>query len=317
MDGKPDGRRTIDIGMSNHNEIRSGDWHTSEHAVLVKRIPAPFRTILGEGPVWLPRDQAVMWVDIFGESIHRLDLESGKLHQWSVGERIGWIVPRKGNPGYFAGLKSGFAFVTLAPFQLRRLRSPEPERPYNRLNDAKVDPAGRLWAGSKDDTDTQASGALYRLDSSETEERCDDGYRVANGPTFSPDGKTLYHADTGLGLVYAFDLSATGILSNRRIFVRFEDDWGYPDGMTTDARGGVWIAHWDGGRISRFDPSGRLDRTIHLPTKRVTSMAFGGSDLDRLFVTTAAFGLEGDPLAGSLFEVDTGERGLPPVAFNG
>lgn len=305
------------MSSTSHNENFPEQGREASMGAEVKRVPAPVRTILGEGPVWLPSEQALMWVDIFGEAIHRLDLNSGELQQWSVGERIGWIVGRKEEPGYVVGLKSGIAILTLEPFHLKHLGSPEPDRPNNRLNDAKVDSAGRLWAGSKDDTDTVASGALYRLNSSQSWTRCDDGYRVANGPAFSPDGTTLYHADTGLRVVYAFGLSASGELSNRRIFVHFEEDWGYPDGMTTDARGGVWIAHWDGGRISRFDPAGRLDRTIFLPTKRVTSMVFGGPKLDRLFVTTASFGLEDDPLAGSLFEVHTGERGLPPVQFNG
>lgn len=305
------------MSFTSHNKDLSWQLRGRDTCAEVKRIPTPFRNILGEGPIWCPAQRALLWVDIFGESIHRLDLDSGELRQWSVGERIGWIVERRTEAGYVIGLKSGFATLTLDPFVLNHIGSPEPDRPYNRLNDAKVDPVGRLWAGSKDDTDTFASGALYRLDSCHSWTRCDDGYRVANGPTFSPDGGTLYHADTGLRVVYAFNLSSDGRLSERRLFVRFEEDWGFPDGMTTDARGGVWIAHWDGGRVSRFDPSGKLDRTITLPTPRVTSMTFGGADLDRLFVTTASFGLENDTLAGSLFEVTTGEHGLPPVAFNG
>lgn len=283
----------------------------------VKQIETPVRDILGEGPMWSARQSALFWVDIFGEALNRLDIESGEVTRWAIGERIGWIVERRGEPGYLVGLKSGFASLSLEPFELRRIGNPEPERPQNRLNDAKVDKAGRLWAGSKDDSDQEASGALYRLDPDLTWHRCDDGYLVTNGPAFGSDGRTCYHCDSGRRLVYAFDVSEDGELSNRRVFIRFENDWGYPDGLTMDARGGLWVAHWDGSRISRFTSSGTLDRSIALPTARVTSMTFGGSDLSRLFVTTASFGLDGDSKAGSLFEVFTGECGLPATPFGG
>jgi D-xylonolactonase len=158
----------------------------------------------------------------------------------------------------------------------RSVGNPEPDRPFNRLNDAKVDNAGRIWAGTKNDRDEHDSGALYRLDTNLNWTRLDDGYGVPNGPTFSPDGSILYHADRARRVVYAFDLSADGRLTSKREFIRFENEWGYPDGMTTDREGGIWIAHWDGGRVSRFRPDGTLERSIHLPASNITSCAFAG-----------------------------------------
>jgi sugar lactone lactonase YvrE len=139
----------------------------------------------------------------------------------------------------------------------------------------------------------------------------------SNGPTFSPDGATLYHTDNARRVVYAFDLNENGALANKRVFVRFEDAWGYPDGMTTDSEGGVWIAHWDGARVSRFTPDGALDRSIALPVSRPTSCVFAGDELERMFVTSASIGREDEPLAGGLFEIDPGVRGAPAHMFAG
>ena len=232
-------------------------------------------------------------------------------------EPIGWIVPRASKPGFIAGFKSGFATLTLDPIAIGKIGAPEPERESNRLNDAKVDAYGRIWAGSMDDEEKRVSGALYRLDPTLQWSRMDDGYGVANGPTFSPAGDALYHTDSARRVVYRFVLSPDGLISERREFVRFADDWGYPDGMTTDNEGGIWIAHWDGARVSRFTPDGKLDRAIALPVSRPTSCVFAGPELDRLFVTSASIGREDEPLAGALFELDVGVRGAPSFAFAG
>ena len=283
----------------------------------VHPIPREFGDTLGEGPIWSGSRNAVLWVDIFGQQVHQLALETGSISSWSIPERIGWIVERAGCDDFIAGLKTGFAHLQLDPCSIRRIGNPEPDRPQNRLNDAKTDGAGRIWCGSKDDNDQSATGALYRLDPDLTWSRHDDGYRVTNGPAFSPDGKTMYHTDTGLRTVFAFDIDEYGELAGKRVFLSFEEEWGYPDGMTTDAEGGLWIAHWGGGRISRFRPDGRLDRSIWIPASNVTSVVFAGRRLDRMFVTSAALGCEGEPLAGALFEVDAGAVGNPVQQFAG
>jgi len=150
--------------------------------------------------------------------------------------------------------------------------------------------------------------------------RVDEGYKVTNGPTFSPDQKVMYHTDSGPGTVYRFDLSPEGELSNKQVWLQFTGDMGSPDGMTTDAEGYVWIAHWGGSRVSRWSPDAKLDREIRLPAPQITSVTFGGAGLDRMFVTSAAKGLDRakETFAGALFEVDTGGvRGLPTGLFAG
>lgn len=273
---------------------------------------------LGEGPVWSARLNRLLWVDIVGQRVRSVDVDqAGGAREWRLEEPVGWVAERQGRTDLLAGLKSGVASIALDPLEVTPLVAPEPDRPQNRLNDAKVDAAGRLWFGSKDDSDQQASGALYRLDPDLSVRRMDDGYRVTNGPAFSPDGRWLYHNDSGLGLVYRFPLHADGTLGPREPFVTFAEGWGYPDGMTVDAEGFLWIAHWGGARVSRFDPAGRLDRACPLPATNVTSCTFGGAGLDRLFVTSAALASPGGPADGALFELDAGVRGLAPVPFAG
>jgi xylono-1,5-lactonase len=283
----------------------------------VHAIPRESRDALGEGPIWSPSRDAVLWVDIFGQRVHQLALQTGAIASWPIPERIGWIVEREERGDFIAGLKTGFVHLQLEPFSIRRIGNPEPDRPQNRMNDAKTDAAGRIWCGSKDDSDQEATGALYRLDPDLAWSRHDDGYWVTNGPAFSPDGKTMYHTDSGLRTVFAFDMTEHGELAGKRVFLKFEEEWGYPDGMATDAEGGLWIAHWGGGRISRFRPDATLDRAIPIPASRVTSVVFAGPQLDRMFVTSAAFGCESEAQAGALFEVDPGVRGHPVRPFAG
>lgn len=279
-------------------------------------VPRPDVDQLGEGPIWSAATGRLLWVDIMGQRVNTLDPSTGVTTAIAMPERVGWVVERR-DGGLLAGFKSGIVALTLEPFAATNLVAPEPDRPNNRLNDAKVDPSGRLWFGSKDDRDQEPLGALYRLDRDMTARRADDGYHVTNGPTFSPDGRWLYHTDSGRRQVYRFALADDGSLGERRNFITFADDWGYPDGMTTDADGCLWIAHWGGGRVSQFDPEGAFMRSIALPARNVTSCAFAGVALDRMFVTSAALDSPGSPEDGALFELDTGAIGLAPTPFAG
>lgn len=281
------------------------------------RIRCPIRSELGEGPWWSAREHALYWVDILAPAVHRLSLADEGVTSWPMPERIGWLVEREFRPGFIAGFQSGFAELELEPFAIRRIADPEPELPGNRMNDCAVDAAGRLWAGTMDAAIKAETGALYRLDPDLSVSKHDEGYLVTNGPAFSRDGRTVYHNDTGKRVVYAFPLRADGSLGERRVFIRFRDEWGHPDGMTVDAEDGLWIAHWGGGRVSRFTPDSELDRSITLPASQITSCAFAGPDLDRLFVTSAADGCDDEPHAGKLFEVDPGVRGVPQPRFGG
>jgi len=283
----------------------------------MKIVERSTRDTLGEGPVWDAARGEVLWVDIVAPCLHRLILATGDVTSVPVAEPIGWVLPRAHGAGHVAGFSSGFYFLDVDTGARRRIGSPEADRPQNRLNDAKVDRAGRIWAGSKDDTDQSASGALYRLDPSLSWSRHDDGYGVTNGPTFSLDGHVLYHTDSAARTVYAFDLAADGTLSGKRIWLTFAEDWGYPDGMTTDAEGCIWIAHWGSARVSRFSPDGVLLRSVALPATNITSCVFAGERLDRLFVTSSTLGCEDEPHAGALFEIDPGTTGLPATRFAG
>jgi xylono-1,5-lactonase len=281
------------------------------------RCVSATRCVLGEGPLWVARENAVYWVDIKGRALHRLALADGRETSWPMPEMLGWVVERRSAPGFIAGLKSGFARLFLDPLRIERICAPEPQLPDSRMNDAAVDRAGRIWAGTMDDREEAPTGCLYRLDAAGQLSRHDSGYVVSNGPTFSPEHDVLYHTDSTRRAIYRFPLAADGTLGRREVFVVFEEEWGWPDGMATDVEGGVWVAHWAGARVSRFLPDGRLDRTIALPVTQVTSCCFAGAALERMFVTTAAIGREDEPLAGGLFEVSPGVRGAPVYAYAG
>lgn len=280
-------------------------------------ITRDVRDQLGEGLLWSPRDNAVYWTDIFGPALNRLSLTDGAIARWDMPEMIGWVIERRDAPGFIAGFKSGFAELELDPVRVRHIAAPEPDLPENRLNDAKADAQGRIWAGSMPLTADRPDGAFYRLDPDRSVHRMDSGYTVANGPALSPDQRWLYHTDTGRGVVYRFALADNGSIADRQCFIVFEHDWGKPDGMTVDAEGHLWVAHWGGARVSRFDPEGRLERSITLPAAQITNVCFAGEGLDRMFVTSAAVDRDYEPSAGCLFEVDPGVRGLAPGTYAG
>ena len=281
-------------------------------------IQRPMRDQLGEGLLWSARENAVYWVDILWQSLHRLSLEDDSVTSWPMPEKIGWVVERRDRPGFIAGMQSGFCELTVNPVTCHLRVSPEPQYPNNRMNDATVDRRGRIWAGTMDCDAQLETGSLYCLDTDFKVTRRDTGYIVTNGPAFTPGEEFVYHNDTPRGIVYRFAVTPDGTLQDKTEFLKFPQEWGRPDGMTVDAEGCLWIAHWGGARVSRFDPDGDLERLIRLPTSQITNCVFGGTDLDRLFVTSAAVGRETEPLSGALFEVDAGGvRGLAPHYFGG
>lgn len=281
---------------------------------------ADVKAVLGEGPVWVEREQALYWVDIKGLKIFRLD-NVGNLTSWETPLRIGSLAPRE-QGGFISGTERGFAIVDPEEERFELLADPEPERTDNRFNDGKVDRSGRFWAGTMDDTEARSAGALYRLDTLSRWERVDDGYKVTNGPAFSPDGRIMYHTDSARQTIYAFDLDEAGGVSNRRILARFGEGEGYPDGMTVDSEGCLWMAFWDGWCIRRLSPSGEPMLQVEVPVQRPTSCAFGGPSLDRLYVTSASIGLDEtdlgvQPYAGGLFVFEPGVSGLAELPFKG
>ena len=282
----------------------------------------PLACELGEGPIWDPRAGVVRFVDIERPAVHRFDPATGAHASWTPPCRIGAIALTAGS-ALVAATEHGFALIDPDSGGFAALDDPERHLPDNRFNDGKADRFGRFWAGTMDERKVDASGALYRLGHDRRWTKADDGYRIANGPTFSPDGTTLYHSDTLARTTYAFDLAADGQVAGKRVFARWPDGFGSPDGMTTDAEGYLWIAFWGAGCVRRVAPDGAIVAEFALPAANVSSVAFGGADLDRLFVTSARQLLDADelaaqPLAGALFEiVDPGVRGLPGGIFAG
>jgi sugar lactone lactonase YvrE len=281
---------------------------------------ADVHAVLGEGPVWVPSDEALYWVDIKGRKIFRLS-NDGDLSQWPTPFRVGSLAPRaKG--GFIAGTDQGIAEIDLRSGKLQIIANPEENLPENRFNDGKVDRQGRFWAGTMDDMETAATGTLYRIDPDLRWTVIDTGYGITNGPAFSPDGRIMYHSDTARQVTYAFDLDEDGSASNRRTFLQFGPGDGHPDGMTVDAQGSLWIAFWGGWCLRRFSPEGERLETVRLPVSQPTSCTFGGPALDQLYVTSASIGLDESalrmqPNAGGLFMVRPGVQGLADLPFAG
>lgn len=281
---------------------------------------ADVKAVLGEGPVWVAREAALYWLDIKGRRLFRL-AEAG-LREWPTPVRVGSIVPRE-DGGFIAGTDQGFYAIEVeGEARFTPLFNPESDLPYNRFNDGKVDRSGRFWAGTMDDREQASSGSLYRLDSALACSRVDQGYAVTNGPAFSPAGDVIYHTDSARRTIYRFALAPDGSLGERMTFLHFTGTEGYPDGMTVDAEGCLWVAFWDGWAVRRYSPSGDLLDTIETPVQKPTSVAFGGPALDRLYISSARIGLDESalamqPYAGGLFMVEMGVAGIAERPFAG
>jgi sugar lactone lactonase YvrE len=280
---------------------------------------ADVRAVLGEGPVWDAREQALYWVDIPQKRVFRWSEDRGS-RTIPVSHHICSLLPRAAG-GFIGGGYDGFLEIA-ADLAVTVIADPEPDLPANRFNDGKVDRSGRFWAGTMDRHEREASGSLYRMDPDRRWSRIDSFYRVTNGPAFSRDGRTMYHTDSARQTVYAFDLAEDGAASNRRVHLRFGEGDGYPDGMTVDAEDCLWIAFWDGWCVRRFSPAGERIAELRVPAQRPTSCAFGGAKLDRLFITTASRDLSAEelgaqPYAGGLFMTSPGVTGIAEPLFAG
>ena len=272
---------------------------------------------LAEGPVWT--GDALWWVDIDVGRLHHTDPDSGVDEVIEVGEPVGAVIPRAGG-GAVLGVRDGVALLDADGREQQRLLI-EADDGESRMNDAKCDPAGRLFTGTM--THDHRRSSLYRVDPDGTVTTVLTGLGISNGLGWSPDGTRMYFIDTpALRVdVMVYDV-ATAAVGERRPLVHVAEGEGFPDGMTVDADGCLWVAFWDGGCVRRFAPDGSLLRTVRLPVDRVTSCTFGGPDLDRLFITTASTGLDPEqraaqPLAGAIFAIDPGCRGMPMTRFAG
>ena len=270
---------------------------------------------LGEGPVWVERDQALWFTDIKQHKVHRLHPASGDRTSWDAPEQVGFVLPARSG-GFVAGLQSGLYRFDPDGGSFDLLAEVEPDLPNNRLNDGVVDPAERLWFGTMDNNERGKTGAFYRFDERGLERTNVTGIAITNGPAVSPDGELLYWVDTLGGTISVCDISGDGSLGPSRPFVAILPQEGHPDGPTIDAEGCVWISLYAGWEARRYSPDGELVERVAFPVANVTKIAFGGPELRTGFATTARQllkpeELERQPLAGGLFEFTSGVPGVP------
>ncbi|WP_328747025.1 SMP-30/gluconolactonase/LRE family protein [Streptomyces sp. NBC_00285] len=268
---------------------------------------------LGEGPTWDPVGDRLLWIDILGARLHTYDPVSGRRTVRTLDQHIGAVKPRAAG-GLVLNLRDGVAL--LDPDGTFRWLHHEPV-PGRRANDAAVAPDGSLWAGTMRYDEAPGGGSLSRIGGDGSVDVVLDDVAVSNGTGWSPDGRLMYYVDSPTRRVDVFDHDG-GRIGNRRAFAGIEDGAGFPDGLTVDADGCVWVALWDGGAVRRYTPAGELDRVITLPAPRVTACAFGGPDLTDLYITTARVGLAAPhPVAGSLLVVPGAGKGLAQPLFAG
>jgi len=253
-------------------------------------IVVDVKTTLGEGPVWDVEQQRLYWIDSFDGRVLRCTDDGRELRAWDVGQKIGSMALRKNGDAALVALQTGLYNLDLPTGDLQLIIDPEPGRPNNRLNDGKVDRHGRFIFGSMDTQEEEASAKLYRLDPDMSLHTLDEGIICSNGPCWSPNGETLYFADTWSGEIWAYEYdNQTGAVSNRRTFAKVDTSTGgAADGCTVDAEGCLWQALVYAGKVVRYTPDGQVDRIIDMPVKKVTSLAFGGPNLDILFATSMA-----------------------------
>jgi sugar lactone lactonase YvrE len=274
------------------------------------------RAELGECPVWSVEEQALYFVDIKGRALHRFVPATGVHRTFSMPEEIGCIGLRQGG-GFIAGFRSGLWLLDADGNRMRKLADNPEDQRTSRFNDGRVDPAGRFLAGTIDEPKDGGKAHLYRYDSRGLATMAE-GLLTSNGVAFSPDGRTLYHSDTP-----TYD-PATGEAMDKTLFVRIqptETDRGRPDGAAVDAEGCYWTALFEGGRIRRYSPEGRLLAEYPVPARCPTMVCFGGPDLKTLYVTSARTGRSEDELAalpysGSLFTMPVDVPGLPEHKFD-
>ncbi|HKK73922.1 MAG TPA: SMP-30/gluconolactonase/LRE family protein [Saprospiraceae bacterium] len=279
-------------------------------------------SLLGEGPVWDEQNQRIYWVDILNGLIYTYHPVTRAYRQWEVPGMVGAIALCE-DGRMITALRSGFVFVDLDSGAVEPIIDPEAHLSDNRFNDGKCDPAGRFWAGTMDTNEQAATGSLYSLSADLNCTKRLSAVTISNGLAWTSDHKTMYYIDTPTLSVAAFDFElATGAITNRRTVIEIPEEEGFPDGMCIDTEDKLWIAHWGGWQVARWDPlGGKKLSSIRLPAAQITSCAFGGIALEDLYITSAKVGLseaqqKEQTLAGSLFVIENcGYQGRPATRF--
>jgi sugar lactone lactonase YvrE len=278
---------------------------------------------LGEGPVWDSRRREVLWVDILKGAIHVFDVTKNTTRKIEVNDLVGAVV-LSSDGNLIAALRSGIARVDRDSGKTEMLVHPEEHVEGNRYNDGKCDPSGRFWIGSMALSEEDGKGNLHMIKKDLSSEEKLSGVSISNGLAWTTDRKTLYYIDSPTLTVVAYDYDdVSGNISNKRVVINVPKQEGFPDGMTIDSEGKLWIGHWDGWQLARWDPiSGEKMLSLSFPVARITSCTFGGENLDDLYVTSARVGLSEkelaeQPLAGALFKIkNSGFKGMPAVEFD-
>jgi sugar lactone lactonase YvrE len=279
------------------------------------------RAYLGEGPAWDAASQRLYWVDIFSGLVHIFNPNGDPDEIIDLEQPVGCVAPTIGG-NLVLGCKSGLSTYKFSTAKLDVLAHPESDRPGNRFNDGKCGPDGRFLAGTMDNAEKEASGSLYSLDPDGSLQTLLTGVRISNGLAWSPDHKTFYFIDTPTRQVAAYDYNLrSGRIFNPRVVVNVPEKFGWPDGMTSDVNGRLWIAMWGGAAITVWDPAaGALLEKIAVPAKNVTSCVFGGLEQNELYITSARKGvsdadLAAYPATGGLFRIQTNVIGMPTFVF--
>lgn len=277
---------------------------------------------LGEGPLWHTDEECLYWVNITEKQIHRLHPADGQHDIFDVGVQVG-VMGRRTAGGFVLATDRGFAFWQPGrSASLDFFAYPEADVVDSRFNDGAIDRCGRFWAGTLNERRTPTS-RLYRLDADLSIHSMVNGLTTPNGIGWSPDGMIMYYTDSHRRTIYASDFDPlSGKLSHTRPLVQTPEGEGSPDGMAVDEDGYLWSARWNGWKIVRYTPAGEVDREVRLPVQCPSSCAFGGKNLDELYITSARTALDDEqrraqPLSGDLFRYYPGVRGLEPVQFAG
>jgi len=276
--------------------------------------------ILGESPLWDHREKVLYWLDIFAKKLQSFNPQTGAYKFWELPEIL-TSIGLSANGGLIGTSRLGLIHIALPSGIIKKLETVLPDEPRMRFNDGKCDRQGRYWAGTMDTEGKLPDGLLYRFAHREETAIMDASFTIFNGLGWSPDNTKMYVTDSIARTIYRYDFSAsTGTISNKIIFASISEDAGVPDGLTVDSAGYIWSAHWDGWRITRYAPDGKIASIIPMPIQRPTSCCFGGEDYNVLYITSAACELSPEELiqgpdAGSLFALETDVVGLREGLF--
>jgi len=279
--------------------------------------------MIGEGTLWHPETKSLYFIDLLGNKIGRLNITNGDFDEMECGQNTGCIALSY-KYDLIAAMQHGFYYVDFHNKKMVAICDPEKDKPNNRFNDGKVGPDGSFYAGTMSkDLDSgygsyEPHGKLYRLDTHYNVDVIDNAVIISNGLAWTKDESVMYHVDTPTFQIKAYDYDkSTGKASNGRMAFKIPEHMGGPDGMTIDEEDMLWICHWGGSAVNRWNPkTGELVESIAMPVSQPTCCAFGGEDMDDLFITSASINTKNEPYAGGIFKVKLNVKGRRSYTFN-